>query len=100
MKGNINPEYVLEVRKLIGKYFMEMRKSKGYSQTEFAQIVGLTQTTVSKIEAGVWNFTIDIIILFALHLDFNPLFVEKGVSIESILKTIETLKEISNKNGR
>jgi transcriptional regulator with XRE-family HTH domain len=36
----------------IGKAIKELRKEKGISQTEFAELCGLTQTSLSQIETG------------------------------------------------
>ena len=69
MKGNINPEYLHEVRKIYGSWLRELREGKGLSQQELAEQLGLNQTTVSKIEAGKWNFGVDTLTIFAHHLD-------------------------------
>lgn len=70
MKGNINPEYAFEVRKLYGSWLKQMREEKGYTQDELAEKMGMTRTTISKIEDGKWNYGIDTLTLFAVHLDF------------------------------
>lgn len=77
MKGNINEEYFIEVRKIIGSWLREMREEKKLSQQELADKMGINQTTISKIEVGKWNFGVDTVTLFALHLDFFQFFVPK-----------------------
>jgi len=69
MKGNLNPEYSLEVRKIIGKYFSERRNELKMNQSQLALKMGISQSTVAKIENGSWNFSMDFLILFCKHLD-------------------------------
>lgn len=77
MKGNINPAYLEEVRKIYGSWLRMLREDKGMSQQELADKMGLNQTTISKIEAGKWNFGIDTLTLFALHLDSYLFMIDK-----------------------
>ena len=72
MKEQINPEYTYEVRKVIGSWLKDMREEKKMTQDDLAQLMQLDRTTISKIEAGKWNFTINMLMLFAVHLDFFP----------------------------
>jgi len=77
MKGNVNPEYLIEVRKIIGDWLKDMREQKGLSQQELADKMGIDQGTIAKIENGRWNFGIDTITMFAIHLDFFQFFIPK-----------------------
>jgi transcriptional regulator with XRE-family HTH domain len=70
MKGNIEPEQISAARELLGSWLADLRKAKGYSQAEFAALLGIEQATVSKIEAGKWGITIDMLALFCLHLEY------------------------------
>jgi transcriptional regulator with XRE-family HTH domain len=87
MKGNINPEYQQEVRKIIGSWLKDMREEKGYTQDDLAEKMGVTRTTIAKIENGQWNFGVDTITLFAIHLDFYQFFVPKS-SKSDLAKTM------------
>jgi transcriptional regulator with XRE-family HTH domain len=70
MKGNIEPEQISAARELLGSWLADLRKTKGYSQAEFAALLGVEQATVSKVEAGKWGITIDMLALFCLHLEY------------------------------
>lgn len=77
MKGNINQEYLEEVRKIIGGWIKTMREEKGYTQEQLADKMGVSRSTIGKIEDGKWNFGIDTVTLFAVHLDFYQFFIPK-----------------------
>jgi transcriptional regulator with XRE-family HTH domain len=74
MSPNIDESYLLEKRYEIGKKIAELRKEKGISQSEMAELIGTKQTTISKIEAGKWNFSIDFINAILLKLDLRVEF--------------------------
>lgn len=82
MKANINPEYVQEIRTIIGGWLKTMREDKKLTQHELAEKMGISASTISKIEAGKWSVSIDMLALFAVHLDFFPFFVEKNSTDE------------------
>jgi transcriptional regulator with XRE-family HTH domain len=70
-------EYVYEVRRIIGGWLKQMREDKGYTMKQLAEILEIDEATVSKIEAGKWNFGIDTVTEFAQALDFYVFFVPK-----------------------
>jgi transcriptional regulator with XRE-family HTH domain len=70
MKGNIEPEQITAARELLGSWLADLRKGKGLSQTTLAGLMGVDAATVSKIEAGKWGITIDMLALFCLHLEY------------------------------
>jgi transcriptional regulator with XRE-family HTH domain len=76
-KGNVDPEYLLKVRQIIGSWIKEMRDQKGLSQEELAAKMNLDRSTIAKIENGKWNFGIDTVTMFAVHLDFYQFFIPK-----------------------
>lgn len=56
----------------LGELIAAARKEKGYSQRKFAQISGLSNTTISRIENGeTQNPDIETLKLIASHLDIN-----------------------------
>jgi len=77
MKSNINPEYTLHARKLYGSWIKQLREQKSLTQQELADKIGISRTTINKIENGAWNFGIDTITILAVHLDFFIFFIEK-----------------------
>lgn len=87
MKANINPEYIYEVRKIIGQWLKDMREEHALTQEQLGERLGLDRATIAKIEAGRWNFGIDTVILFSYHLDFYPFFLPKE-SNDPLAKTM------------
>jgi len=77
MKGNVSTDQLLEVRKLIGSWLKDMRENKGLTQDDLAEKMGLERSTIAKIENGKWNFGIDTVTMFAIHLDFYQFFIPK-----------------------
>lgn len=70
MKGNIDPQYLQELRADIGAWLRDLREKKELSQSQLADLMGMKQTTISSIEAGKWAITVDMLALFCLHLDY------------------------------
>lgn len=75
---NKSPEYLIEVRKLYGSWIKQIREEKGQTQQQMADEIGMSRSTISKIEDGKWNFGIDTLTIFAQHLDFYLFFLEKN----------------------
>lgn len=50
---------VKNARQAIGKSIERERLKKGISQSELAQLAGTTQSHISRIEKGKYNFTFD-----------------------------------------
>lgn len=69
MKGNIDPGKLQAMRVQIGDWLRDKRKERGWSQQELADKMWVTQDTVSKVEAGKWAITVDMLTLFCHHLD-------------------------------
>lgn len=69
MKNSVNPEYLLEVRKIIGKWLREIREEKGMTQEQLGQKIGVDRSTVNKIENGKWSFSIDMLTRFCVALE-------------------------------
>lgn len=70
----------INLRELI----INMRKKKGYSQRKFAQISGLSNTTISRIESGE-----------TLHPDFETLKLltkHLGIDIDNLIKIADSSK--------
>ena len=97
MKSNINPEYILETRKIYGSWIKLLREGKGWSQQELSDKIGISQSTITKIENGRWNFGIDTITVLAVHLDFFVFFLEKD-SEDDLAKSMRERWKISHPN--
>lgn len=48
-------------RKKIGDKIKNIRQKKGLTQSKLSELSGMTQTTISKIEVGKFNASIDLI---------------------------------------
>ena len=72
----INPEYIAEIRKIIGSWLLDFRKEKGITQEQLAEQLGIGKATISKIESGKW-LSIEMLIKLSVELDFFIFLVEK-----------------------
>ena len=54
----------------------EIRKEKGYSQTDLAELVGVSRNTISSIETGQFNPTAKLALILCIALDkkFEEIF--------------------------
>ena len=73
----INNEIIKTARQIIGQFIRQARKQKGLTQDELAAAVGVTMATISKIEAGRFNYSIDILSKISIVLDFKIQFETK-----------------------
>lgn len=63
--------YISENRERLGKSIKELREKKGYSQEQLADIMNISRSTISKIESGKFNMSVDYIAKFSRPLDFE-----------------------------
>lgn len=49
-----------EKRKEIGKEFRRLRELNGLSQTEVADILGVTYQTIGRVENGIYSYNLDL----------------------------------------
>ena len=68
---NIDEEFLKENRVKIGAALRVIREKKGYRQDYLAEIMGVDRSTISKIENGKFNCSIDYISKFAWSLKFD-----------------------------
>ncbi len=71
MKSNIDEQYLVDNRREIGEMIKSAREKKQLSQQELADNMGISRSTVSKIEDGKWNYGIDTLVSFGVYLDFE-----------------------------
>lgn len=78
MTGQINTDQyvkeksvILEKRKKIGEAIRSIRENRGLSQNELAEKMNISRSTISKIEGGNFNFSIDYLSRFSLALGFE-----------------------------
>lgn len=65
--------YVHDCRIKMGESIREIREKKGYNQEQLAEIMHVSRTTISKIENGKFNCSMDYLSKFAWYLDFDLL---------------------------
>ncbi len=63
--------YLHDCRIKIGETIREIREKRGYNQEQLAEIMKVSRTTISKIESGKFNCSIDYLSKFSWFLDFD-----------------------------
>ena len=64
-------EYLNSCRVKIGESIREVREKRGYNQEQLAEIMNISRTTISKIEGGKFNFSMDYLSKFSWFLEFD-----------------------------
>lgn len=66
----------MEERKLLGRRIRSLRKIRGYTQEELAEIIGINPKYLSSIERGEENPTLDLFIRLAdgLKVELHEIF--------------------------
>ena len=80
MNTNSNTE---ALRETFGKHLRELRRKQRLSQTELALIIGVNHSTISRIENGRENVSLDTIVLLASGLSITPSQLLEGTVIPS-----------------
>ena len=63
--------YLHDYRIKIGETIREIREKRGYNQEQLAEIMKVSRTTISKIENGKFNCSIDYLSKFSWFLEFD-----------------------------
>lgn len=63
--------YLHDCRIKIGETIREIREKRGYNQEQLAEIMKVSRTTISKIENGKFNCSIDYLSKFSWFLEFD-----------------------------
>lgn len=69
--------YVHDCRIKMGESIREIREKKGYSQEKLAEIMKVSRTTISKIESGKFNCSMDYLSKFSWFLGFDVVIYEQ-----------------------
>ena len=72
-----------DVKILFGKRIRELRKSRGWSQEEFALHVGLDRSYVGGVERGERNVSLENICLVAAGLGVTPSVLFEGWNVRT-----------------
>jgi DNA-binding XRE family transcriptional regulator len=70
-KDNTLTEYLKNYRIKIGESIREIREKRGYNQEQLAEIMKVSRSTISKIESGKFNFSMDYLSKFSWFLQFD-----------------------------
>lgn len=88
-----------DIKKLLGAKISQIRKEKGFSQIQFAEMLGLSTNALSIIETGNGFLTAETLekILEKLELEPDELFSFGRIKsdeelYQNILKNLETIK--------
>lgn len=71
IKAKSKEDYFQEQSSKNGEIIRLFRKYTEYSQDDLAEIMDINRSTISKIENGKFAITIDYIVRFGWHLDFD-----------------------------
>lgn len=71
IKENSMEVYLHDCRVKMGESIREIREKKGYNQEQLAEIMKVSRTTISKIESGKFNCSIDYLSKFSWFLGFE-----------------------------
>ena len=63
--------YLHDCRTKIGETIREIREKRGYNQEQLADVMKVSRTTISKIESGKFNCSIDYLSKFSWYLNFD-----------------------------
>ena len=69
--GGTLENYLHDCRIKIGETIREIREKRGYNQEQLAEIMKVSRTTISKIESGKFNCSIDYLSKFSWFLEFD-----------------------------
>lgn len=75
VEGNLE-NYLHDCRIKMGETIRKIREKKGYNQEQLAEIMKVSRTTISKIESGKFNCSIDYLSKFSWFLGFDFSIVE------------------------
>lgn len=71
ISSNSMDEYILACRVKMGESIRKIRERKGYNQEQLAERMHISRSTISKIESGKFNCSIDYLSKFSAALGFN-----------------------------
>ena len=71
LDNNNIENYLHACRLKMGNSIREMREQRGYNQEQLADIMKVSRTTISKIESGKFNCSMDYLSKFSWFLGFE-----------------------------
>lgn len=74
--------YLHNCRVKIGETIREIREKRGYNQEQLAKVMKVSRTTISKIESGKFNCSIDYLAKFSWFLEFDFSLVDNKIIVK------------------
>lgn len=71
MKSNLNTDFLAVTRKSISSQLIYFRDKEKLTQLQLAELMGVSPTTISKVETGKWSVSLDTLATFAHYLKFT-----------------------------
>ena len=71
IKENSMESHLHNCRIKTGETIRKIREKKGYNQEQLAEIMKVSRTTISKIESGKFNCSLDYLSKFSWYLGFE-----------------------------
>ena len=68
---NSKDDFIRDYRLKIASEIKLIREKRGFSQDDLALSMGVNRSTISKIENGKFNFSVDYLAKFSLFLNFH-----------------------------
>lgn len=68
---------IKDFRIKLGDKIRLVRKDKGYSQIQLAELMNIDRSTISKIENGKFSITVDYLVRFSIFLNYEFKIIEK-----------------------
>ncbi len=62
---------IKDYRLKLGNRIKTVREERGYSQEKLAELMNINRSTISKIENGKFSITVDYLVRFSIHLDYQ-----------------------------
>lgn len=82
MKKTFTPEYFKAVRGIIGAQLRRRRKELGITAEQMAEKLEIATPTISKIENGAFNYSLDYLLQYCHHLNMFFFIAEKDAGDE------------------
>lgn len=76
---NVSDDFLSSCRIKLGESIREIREKKGYNQEQLAEIMKVSRSTISKIEKGKFNCSMDYLSKFSWFLNFDFSLIDNNI---------------------
>lgn len=81
-------------KKKIGAQLLELRKSRGWTQEQVAEKVGLTRSTISNIERGTRSLTLETLRRFCDAFSLNVSYFAIESNEDDVIDVLDRLRTV------